>query len=295
MISGPSVSAPVRPALATGVGEGVVYANEASATGSMDGVLVDWAYDLIKNNFGEGMTVTREQAQIFVEKSTFKDFVADKAAGLVSDFYAGEGKTTITKEEIIQLIGENREIIQAQFGVTIDEKALENIETMMEETAILKPIEEQGLLGYFQQTMNGNPEGMEGSDEGQNPMEEVNRIMEIVRKATSYTTLAILGGVFALLLVVLFFVTGRSIPATLADTGVVLLLSGGIFAVLTALFMYQPQLVSQLIGPEVAGIGGLIFAAVAKVNFAIPAVGFAMIVAAIVVKIVQNTKKKEQA
>ena len=296
LISGPSVSAPVRPALATGVGGGVAFASETSAESGMDGMLVDWAYDLIKNQFGEGMTITREQTQTFVEQSTFKDFVADKAAGLAQDFYSGKGETTITKDEIVQLIAENKEVIQSQFGVTIDQTTLDSIDTVLEETAILEPIEEQGLLEYFMQTMNGTSEDTETTgEESQNPMEMVNQIMQIVRTATSYTTLAILGGVFVLLMVLLFFVTGRSIPAMLADTGVVLLLSGGIFAVPTALFMYQQQMVSQLIGAEAAGIGALILRVAAKVNFAIPAVGFALIVAAIVVKIVKNAKQKKQA
>lgn len=318
LISGNAFSAPTRPALAAGVGRGMVYADEYSAGGNMNGMLVDWAYDMLKDQFGEEMPVTKEQVQTFVEESTVKDFVADKVAGLVEDFYSGESETTITVEEITQLIEENKEVIEEQFGVTIDEEALEAVDTMLEESQILAPIEEEGLLNYVQQSMTGTPapENPQGTtapggsqDDSQSgdtgigsgsqlpsasPMGSISQIMELVRTATSYTTVAILGGIFALLLVLLFFVTGRSFPATLADTGVVLTLVGLIFSAPTAVCMFNPQLCSSLLGDMAGGIVILIFRAASGVNFTVLGVGVALIVAAIVVKVVKNVRAKRQ-
>ena len=325
LISGNVFSAPQRPALAVTVGKGVGYpAAEMSAGGNMSGMLVDWAYDMIKDQFGDELPITKEQVQTFVEESTVKDFVADKVAGLVEDFYAGESETTITVEEITQLIDENKEIIQEQFGVTITQEAVDAVEQMLEESEILAPIEEQGLLDYVQQSMGGtavpdtdpdssgsqSDSGIQdgsGSQSGSttgnsgsqlpsaSPMETVSQIMELVRTATSYTTVAILGGAFALLLVLLFFVTGRSIPATLADTGVVLTLTGLIFSAPTAVCVFNPQLCTSILGDPVGGIVVLIFRAASTVNFTVLGLGAALIVGAIVAKIVKNIHAKKQA
>ena len=325
LISGQVFSGPARPALAAGVGGGTVYMDDFSVGGNMSGMLVDWAYDMLKDQFGDEMPITKEQVQTFVEESTVQDFVSDKVAGIVEDFYSGKSETTITVEEITQLIEENKEIIEEQFDIEITEEALEAVDTMLEESGILEPIEDKGLMDFIKENMDNSvtpespdvqqPDGVVDSENSGNsgnsgssgssgdtgntigavnPMDSINQVMELVRTATSYTTVAALGAAFALLLVLLFFVTGRSFPATLADTGVVLLLSGLIFAAPTALCVFNPQLVSDLVGPGIGGIVCLIFNAAATVNFTVVGVGFALIVAAIVVKIVLSVKAKKQ-
>ena len=326
LISGQVFSGPARPALAAGVGRGMVYADDFSATGSMNGMLVDWAYDLLKEEFGDELAVSKEQVQSFVEESTVQDFVAEKVAGLVEDFYAGESETTITVEEITQLIEENKEVIEEHFQIEINQEALDAVDTMLEESGILEPIEEQGLMDYIMENIENpvlpespdvenpdtdnapntpnipnNPDGKPG-DYGstgtvgtQDSFGSITQIMELVRTATSYSTVAILGGIFALLLILLFFVTGRSFPATLANTGVVLLLTGLIFGVPTALCVFDPMTVHLLLGDGVAGIVCLIFSAASTVNFTILGVGFSLIVASIVVKIILSVRAKKAA
>ena len=334
LISGQPSSAPFRPALAAGVGRNMGFVQgDTSAGNDMNGMLVDWAYEMIKDKFGDQLPVSRDQVQTFVEESTVKDFVADKVAGLVEDFYSGENTTTITVDEITQLIEENKDVIKEQFGVTITQKDLEQVDQMLEQSQMLEPIEEQGLMGYIQQSMGGsfNPAPETPGDQGDNqsgnqgekpsenqsgsqsgkpsitpgigndigqpssPMEMMNEIMELVRTATSYTTVAILGAMFLLLLVLLFFVTGRSIPATLADTGVVLTLTGLIFSAPTALCLFNQSLWIGILGGTVGGISTLFFKAASTVNFTVLGLGVALIVAAIVVKIVKNSCANKQA
>ncbi|MBQ3542251.1 MAG: hypothetical protein IJA45_03900 [Oscillospiraceae bacterium] len=295
LVSGKSAAGPVRPALAMGAG---AYQQDYPAEEDMGGMLVDWVYDVLKESFGEEMTATREQVQTFVAESTVKDLVADKVAGLVEDFYAGTSQTTITKDEITQMIQENKELIESQFGVVINQEALDAVDTMLKESEILEPLEEQGLLGYIEQSMAGgeNPDeegGAQDSVDAEASLAEVKQVMEIVRTVTSYEAVAVLVGAFVLLMVLLFFVTGCSFPATLADTGVVLLLVGLIYGLPTAACLFAPDVVSGLLGQQTAGILNLIFGAVAGLNFTVLGLGFALIVAAIVVKIVLSVKAKK--
>lgn len=299
LVTGKSATGPMRPALAMGAGG---YQQEYPAEEDMGGMLVDWVYDILKESFSEPMeATTREQVQAFVQESTIKDFVADKVAGLVEDFYAGTSETTITIDEITQMIEENQQLIHAHFGIIINQEALDMVDTMLEESGILEPLEEQGLMGYIEQSMVGeeNPElpdaesGEDSQGSQENPVTEAKQIMEIVRTATSYEAIAALGGVFVVLMLLLFVVTRFSVPATLADTGVVLLLTGLIYGLPTAACLFAPEVVGGMLGEQVAGIVSLIFGATAGVNFTVLGLGFALIVAAIVVKIVLSVKAKK--
>lgn len=304
LISGETVSGPARPALA--VGTGTVYLDEYSAQSGMSDILVDWAYDLLKESFGDEMELTKEQVETFVQESTVKDFVADKAAGLVEDFYNEESNTTITVEEITQLIEENKDVIEEQFGVVIDQEVIAEIDNKLEESGILEPIEENGLLGYIEQTMTDSPApdspespnapGVETPGdfgEAQNSMNQVKQIMNIVRQVTSNKAIAILWGAFGLLAVALFFVTRRSFPATLSQTGSMLMLTGVIFCVPTVLCKVAPAMVSGLLGKELGGIVCLVFNAAAVVNYAVVGVGFGLIALSIVTKIVKNARREK--
>ena len=124
-------------------------------------------------------------------------------------------------------------------------------------------------------------------------MDSVRLIMDAIRTATSYEAVAALGGVFVLLMLLLFVVTHFSFPATLADTGVVLLLTGLIYGLPTAYCLYAPEMVSLMLGEPAGGIVSLIFGAAAGVNFTVLGLGFALIVAAIVVKIILSVKAKK--
>lgn len=304
LVTGAPASGPVRPALAVGAG---VYLDEHSSESDVTGSLVDWAYGILKDQLGEEMTVTREQVQTFVQESTVKDFVIDKAAGLVEDFYSGDNKTTITVEEVLQMMEENKQILEEQFGVVINQEAKDAVSAMLAENEILEPLKADGLMGYIEKTMDASQkpgfDGNDGSITDGSAMEnvlgagsEVGSVrwtMNLVRTATSYEAVAVLAGAFVLLMLLLFTVNRFSFPVTLADTGVVLLLTGLLYGLPTAVCLYAPEMVAAMLGGQTAGILKLIFGAAAVVNFTVLGLGFALIVAAIVVKIVLSVKAKK--
>ena len=280
-------------------------------SGGADGVagaLVDWAYDYVQSQFGGELEISKEQVQNFVQNSTVKDFVAEKAAGLVQDFYSGENKTTITVEEITGLIEENAQILEDQFGLEITDEALDVVDQVIEDSGFLEPIEENGLMGYIQQSMgipegdsssgdstiggsSGNPMIPGGDSQMMQDMLALQQAMEIIRKVTSYTALAILAGVMAFLMLLLFFVNG-GVCAMLSQTGVILTLTGLIFSAPAVLCQTQPALLMQLLDPMIASVVISVFTATAWVNYTVLGTGLGMIVLAIVIKIIKNVRKK---
>lgn len=296
LIAGTPATSTTRPVLAGGADQ--IVAGTGSS-GDMSGMLVDWAYEMIQDQFGEELEITKDQVQNFVENSTVKDFVADKAAGLVEDFYSGNYETTITKDEVVQLMKENAPLLEEQFGLVITEEEISIVEDALEESGMLEPIQENGLMGFIeQQTMGTAPDGdtIVGEDNSMmEGMQAAKEIIQIVRTATSFETVAILGAIFLVLLVLLFLVTGFSFPATLADTGVVLTLVGLIFSAPATLCLTQPGLLAAMLDPMVAGIVSSIILASAWVNYTVLGIGVALIVAAIVIKIVLCARKKAAA
>ena len=233
------------------------------------------------------------------------------------DFYSGENKTTITVEEITELIEENAEILEDQFGLVVDQGILDSVDQAIEDSGFLDPIEENGLMGYIEQSMGMTPEGNTPSGDpgnsgssgnggstgtpaipGGNPMMEnmqaIQQAMEIIRTATSYTALAILAAIMAFLMLLLFFVNG-GVCAMLSQTGVILTLTGLIFSAPAAVCQSQPALLMQLLDPMVGGIVISVFTATAWVNYAVLGTGLGMIVLAIIIKIIKNARKKAVA
>lgn len=298
LIAGTPASSSTRPVLAGGADSITV---SGSSSGDMSGMLVDFAYEILQDQFGGELEITKDQVQNFVENSTVKDFVAEKAAGLVEDFYSGNYETTITPEEITGLLKENAPLLEEQFGLVITEEEISIVEGALKESGVLEPIQEKGLMGFIEEQTMGTAPDAEGTIVGEDnsmmeDMQAAKEIMEIVRTATSFETVAILGGIFLFLMVLLFLVTGFSFPATFADTGVVLTLVGLICSAPANLCMTQPEVLSALFdGEAIAGVISGIILASAWVNYTVLGVGAALIVAAVVIKILQSKREKAAA
>ena len=94
------------------------------SSGSLSDVLVGFAFDSIQEMMGGEAVLELEQVKQFVEKSTFKDFISSKSASIISDIYTGEKTTTITSDEIVGLLEENKELMKEYFNVEIPAEQL---------------------------------------------------------------------------------------------------------------------------------------------------------------------------
>ena len=73
-----------------------------------DQAIVDTLYGILEEQFEGELPVSKEDVTDFVEKSTLPEFFSDKIAGIVTDVISGEATTTITKEEVMDLLEENK-------------------------------------------------------------------------------------------------------------------------------------------------------------------------------------------
>ena len=63
--------------------------------------LIGMFYDQVAEQIGEDFPVTKEEFTELINKSTVKDYVADKTADLITDFFMGEVTTTFEPTEIV--------------------------------------------------------------------------------------------------------------------------------------------------------------------------------------------------
>ena len=137
-------------------------------SGVTDG-LVGFLYEGLKDYLGDQLTMTEEELESVVEQSTVKDFIADKAAGLVTDYIIGEVTTTISGEEIKQLLQENQTLIEKVTGQPLPTEMMEQIVQVVENNETVQKLEEKGLAGFIEELGGvipeegvGNAGGMEG-------------------------------------------------------------------------------------------------------------------------------------
>lgn len=275
--------------------------SEPDAAAETGDALVSWLFDALKEQHGEELEITREQMSEFLEESTLKDFLADKTASYVSDFFNGTDTTTITSEELEQLVRENSKLIRDTFGVDMSAD-VENIITGFTTDMKIDQVIRDEILGglenmtipggtplfpQFQPETNGNSTDENGMING---AYTVRNLMADIRVLTSTTALTICIVICVVLIIALFFTNRMRIAGTLTCTGIPALIAGILLVIPTALLQALPELFAS---GEMAAMGsaiGAVTAVIAPVHYGLLGLGAALIVAAIVVKCFQSQK-----
>lgn len=284
--------------------------------------LVGFLYEGLKDFLGEDMTMTQEELEAVVDQSTVKDFIADKAAGLVTDYVTGDITTTITGDEVKQLIEENQALIEQVVGQPLPDNVIDQIVQVVENNEIIQKLETEGLAGVIDQMSGAVPE--EGGDAvgdalgGLKPKDpnalgnqifgeelggtvagitssltggeleglgSISDVLTLLRSVTSVGKL-ILGIVVCLVLMAaIILVNIKQLGKGLRRSGYPLLYAGApFFANLVAL------LVPSLFAVMPLNVAGLVLRMTAVVNGTVFGLGLALVIAGIVVGTVAKKK-----
>ena len=267
------------------------------------GPLVDFAYELLQEQFGEENPISKDEVQTFIAESTVSEFIAEKVSGALNDFLNDTSETTITPQEIAGLLRDNADLIQETFNVEIPEETYQQIEEALSQSEIIQQLQDEGFVKVVEDvilsTGGGEGEGEESGIAGEmNQMKEtmaqVKAAIAIVRQVTSYETIAILFGAVALIIVLLFFVNG-TIPKTLSDVGITATFAGLILSSVNIVF--DAGLLTQIPGIPLStmNIIGALLDSLAVIHYTVLGTGVALIVAAIVTKIIKTVLRKKKA
>ena len=300
--------APVRPIGA--LAAGVPVLSPVSGTGNeAQGAIVDAIYGMLSEQFGEELPISQEQVEQFLSDSTLPEFVSEKVAGIVNDIYTGESTTTITKEEVMDLLTENADLIKENLGVELNTEAIEAVGKWVEENDVMSTVQEEvSKLTGLKPSTSVKPDGTSKpstgtTDEEQTglaaPMDMIKamlsgdfsvatipNILNLVRTLTSVTALLICLGV-CLLIIGLLMLTHWGRPfAAIRSVGIPVMIAGIVMSVPAILAVVMPSLFAG----TVMVIAKQILAMTGYVGYGVAALGLAMIV----VGAVLNSKMKKK-
>lgn len=178
--------------------------------------LIEMLYEELGNQLEEEMPVSLEEFTSLINESTAKDYIADKTASLVTDYFNDEITTTFEPEEIMTLIDENRELIESVVGEPLPDDVAKQVAAVFDENKIVQKVEAEGLKGFME--MVNSAEGEEGNS-GSNVLTIVDKVFSILRTASSTTNLLLGIGICLVLMAAIFFINIRQIGKGLRRIG----------------------------------------------------------------------------
>lgn len=137
--------------------------NESS--GVITGILVDWLYDTLSEQYGSELNVTQETLEEFIDQSTLKDDIADLGASLISDFITGENTTTLDEDTITALLTENADLIETYFGIQLDSGVISAMVEKITASGYIAKLQQDGIGGLLLgSTASGTGDGSADAD-----------------------------------------------------------------------------------------------------------------------------------
>ncbi|MBO5323343.1 MAG: hypothetical protein J6A88_04500 [Oscillospiraceae bacterium] len=259
--------APVAP---QAVGGMKLDETDSSTTGSMTDMVVDALYDLLGEQFGEEVPFTKEEVGDLLDQSTIPDFLSDKMAGIMSDIYTGNTTTTITGEEVAQLLEENKALIEDTIGMEMPQEYVDTIINKVNEMDVPNMIQnvvlgkppinpdspesgEEGIPG--DNIMSGSASAMEtfsggvinGLLSGKGTIKDIVNggipvILMAVREVTSLEAMLIVIAACVILIGLLFVVNLKQLHIAVRCVGITAMLAGLPFAAATVVAFAVPSL-----------------------------------------------------
>ena len=283
------------------------------ALGSLGGeemdqnMLVDALYDMLAEQAGGELPVSKEEVSELLEESSIPEFISDKAAGIISDVIMGESTTTITKEEVIELIEENADLIEEKLDITIEQEHIDAIGGWIEESEVLENVQQeiQEVIGITPPAVTpDSPTGSTGESGSEVPQKKpagsildlvgpeaaaptnIAEVFALLRAVSSTESLLICVGACLLLLVFLLLTHwGRPFAA---------IRSAGISVMIAGLIMTLPGLLASFLpaGDPILIIAQKIFSMTITVSLCFAGLGLVMIVAGSILNGVFKRKAK---
>lgn len=199
--------------------------------------LIDMLYEELGNQLEQEMPVSLEEFTSLINESTAKNYIADKTAALITDYFNDEITTTFEPEEIMALIDENKELIESVVGEPLPDDVAQQVATVFNENSIVQKVEAEGLKG-FMELMNNSEK--EDGNSGPSFFEIVDTVVTALRTASSTTNLLLGIGICLILIAALILINCRQIGKGLRRVGYPFLIAGLPGLALCLLVQYFP-------------------------------------------------------
>lgn len=266
--------------------------------------LIGMFYEQMGDMFGEEMTFTQEEFVEMVNGSTVKDYIVDKTASLITDYFNDEITTTFEPEEVVQLIHENSALIESITGQPIPDDIAEQVAKAFDENEIIVKVEKEGLAGFMDllgSAGSGSVAPEEGSDitSSESGINVLNTARDALNTIAATKNLVIGIAICLVLMAGIILINCRQLGKGLRRAGYPLMFAGSMI-VLNILAKFQPDMwvvtagEGEVVSPAanlVLKLARHILLQTAVVNIVIFGTGFVLVVGGIVLGIVLRPKK----
>ena len=208
-------------------------------------------YQAMGDMFGEEMKFSQEEFTQMVNESTVKDYIADKTAGLITDYLNDEITTFFEVEEVVELINENAALIESITGQPIPDDIATSIGEAFDNNEVIEKLEAEGLAGFME--MMGGGENAEGGDAigGSNAvlemLEMVKKYYGIVSTIASAQNIVIGIVVCLVLMAAIVLINNQQLGKGLRRAGYPLVIAGSA-VVLNIVAIAKPDILMLFIG-----------------------------------------------
>ena len=250
--------------------------------------LIEWAYEKMEESSDVPLNFSKEDVMEFVEESTVTDFIADKLASYTEDFINGTQNTTITADEIMDLIEDNEDLIEEKFHMVITPNIRETIEKN-----VVKVVEEDDLNSTIRVQVFESVEqtiDQTASDMGMS-WEEIQPILQLL---CADTTLYIAIGVCVLLLVLLCLLNYYNIPAGLTWFAIPSILVGILLTLPLVLLQTSPDLFAQFLPTAVVGVVAAFADVLLPIHATVLIAGLAVLVVSIFWRVIRSVVNRKR-
>lgn len=291
-------SAPVRIPAAIMPGRTPVRLSEAGT--DAQGAVIDALYEMLEEQFGGSLPVEKEVVEHLISESSMSDYLSDKVSGIISDVISGESTTTITKEEIMDLVVENRELLEDTFEIEITPDMLDDVGQYVEEMDIMGTVQQEvsNIVGVPVPSPvdPSDPTGTVGSgdsnqvDDALGLMDAISKgeveelglgqVLVLVRFLTNTTVLLSCIGACLLLCALLFLTNWGRPNAALRCCGIPIFFAGFLVLLPTLAAYAMPSLFMEM------GVAGAairqVLVLVGSISIGVSVLGLALIIGGIV-------------
>ena len=269
---------------------------------SLTDQLIGMFYEEMTDQFEEEFPVSQEEFTQMINDSTVKDYIADKTAALITDYFNDEVTTTFEPEEVVQLIKENAELIETITGEPIPD----DVAQVFDENEIVQKVEAEGLAGFMEASgmeipgLSGSGSSGEDTAEGSSGSSfNIRDIINAMRAFASTSNLIIGIAVCLVLMAAIILINCRQLGKGLRRAGYPLMWAGCL-VILNILAKFQPDLWVITAGDDAAIIATTnlilklaryVLLQTAVVNIIVFGTGLALCIGGIVLSIVLRPKK----
>ncbi len=267
--------------------------------------LIDFVLELVKEKMGGQLPATEAQIKEIVEKSNLKEYVAEKITSYTQDVLQGTSSTVITTEEVMELVEENKPLLEEVFHAPISTEVYQQIQQQVDDmivkedlnkviheniTTLVEDAVQEALppIGDLGGILDGN------GNENASTLDQYRALLSLLTaKPLLYSAI----GLGLVLLLLLCLLNWYNVPAGLTWAAVPLMLSGLILSLPIFALQFMPGLLQSLPGnvallpvlsvlPAFAGV-------LAPVHYGLLGIGTGLLVVSIVWRILRAHARKK--